>query len=133
MINHIQGCHVNLPVFKPVLLAVAACISFLPFAQAADICDFFPQECQDLQDEVDQLDAQLQTEIQQLEQSLDDEYDETLIELAAIEGQQTASALGLEQQYEQLEQADVDLVQLKASFDQASSEAKAYLQRRLDL
>ena len=103
-----------------------------PMAQA-DICDVFPAECQNLQDDLDELDAQLQSEIEQFEQSLEDEYQETLLELAENDSQSVASLQGIEQQYSELQNSEATLDALKESYKTASAQAQLYLNQRLAL
>lgn len=108
-------------------------LPFIPVMAHADICDVFVDECQSLQDDLDELDAQLQSEIEQFEQSLDDEYQQTLSALSVQQGAAVASSLGLEQQYAELQNSEVNLELLKQSYATASAQAKAYLNQRLAL
>lgn len=108
---------------------------------ALDICDVFPEDCQDLQDEVDELSAQLQAEVESLEQTLDAEYQDTLEDLAAIDsisiisGQDGSKTVvvGLEDQYQTLEIAEEDLAALEQQYEESSAQVRDYLRGRLAL
>lgn len=115
------------------LLFLLTISSLMPAVAQADICDIFAQECQDLQDDLDELDAQLQNEIEQFEASIDAEYQQTVADLSGLDEQTAASLGGIEQQYGDLKISEAQLDALQQTYQTASAQAKAYLDQRLAL